>query len=128
MAGAVLLVMGISNDALGWPQPFIDGLVDAGFQVIRYDHRDTGLSDWDVDGGYSLADMAADAVAVLDALGVEQAHVVGVSMGGMIVQTMAIEHPDRILFEANRRITDRAHRAALDVAHPLTPVQYLLRL
>lgn len=93
--GAVLLVMGISNDALGWPQPFIDGLVDAGFQVIRYDHRDTGLSDWDVDGGYSLADMAADAVAVLDALGVEQAHVVGVSMGGMIAQEVALRHPDR---------------------------------
>lgn len=93
--GAVLLVMGISNDALGWPQPFIDGLVDAGFQVIRYDHRDTGLSDWDVDPGYSLAEMAGDAVAVLDALGVEQAHVVGVSMGGMIAQEIALRYPAR---------------------------------
>lgn len=93
--GTVLLVMGISNDALGWPQPFIDGLVDAGFQVIRYDHRDTGLSDWDVDAGYSLTEMAADAIAVLDALDVEQTHVVGVSMGGMIAQEIALRHPAR---------------------------------
>lgn len=93
--GAVLLVMGISNDALGWPQPFINGLVEADFQVIRYDHRDTGLSDWGVTGDYTLADMADDAVAVLDALEVGQANVVGVSMGGMIAQEIALRYPAR---------------------------------
>lgn len=110
--GAVLLVMGISNDALGWPQSFIDGLVDAGFQVIRYDHRDTGLSDWGVDAGYSLADMAGDAVAVLDALGVEQTNVVGVSMGGMIAQEIALRYPARTsslaLLMSSGHIEDRS--------------------
>jgi pimeloyl-ACP methyl ester carboxylesterase len=94
--GAVLLVMGIANDALGWPQAFLDGLVDAGYQVIRYDHRGTGLSEWDAGDGYSLSDMAGDAVAVLDALGLERAHVVGVSMGGMIAQEIALAHPARV--------------------------------
>lgn len=94
-SGTVLLVMGIANDALGWPQPFIDALVDAGYQVIRYDHRDTGLSGWN-GGDYSLADMADDAVAVLDALEVERAHVVGISMGGMIAQEIALAHPARV--------------------------------
>jgi len=109
--GAVLLVMGISNDALGWPQSFIDSLVDDGWQVIRYDHRDTGLSDWDATVGYSLADMADDAIAVLDALEVEQAHVVGVSMGGMIAQEIALAHPSRMaslaLLMSSAHIKDR---------------------
>jgi pimeloyl-ACP methyl ester carboxylesterase len=95
-SGAVLLVMGIANDALGWPQAFIDGLVDAGYQVIRYDHRGTGMSDWDTGAGYSLTDMADDAVAVLGTLGIEHAHVVGVSMGGMIAQEIARAHPTRV--------------------------------
>jgi pimeloyl-ACP methyl ester carboxylesterase len=94
--GAVLLVMGIASDALGWPQAFIDGLVVAGYQVIRYDHRDTGLSDWGSGNDYSLAHMADDAVAVLDALDVGHAHVVGVSMGGMIAQEIALAHPARV--------------------------------
>ena len=64
--------MGISNDALGWPQKFINAFVDSGYQVIRYDHRGTGLSDWvkkwNSKNPYSLADMADDGIAVMDAL------------------------------------------------------------
>lgn len=97
--GTVLLVMGISNDALGWPRRFIDPFVDEGYRVIRYDHRGTGLSDWmtgwDSHHPYSLADMADDALAVMDACHVQQAHVVGISMGGMIAQELAIRHPGR---------------------------------
>ena len=97
--GAILLIMGISNDALGWPPKFIQSLVDSGYQVIRYDHRGTGLSDWvqnwDSKHPYSLQDMADDGVAVLKDLHVEKAHIIGVSMGGMIAQELAIHHPER---------------------------------
>jgi pimeloyl-ACP methyl ester carboxylesterase len=86
---------------LVWPDFIIQPLRDAGYQVIRYDHRGVGMSDWiahwDKDNPYTLEDMAADAVAVLDAVGVEKAHIVGVSMGGMIGQRMAISHADRVL-------------------------------
>jgi pimeloyl-ACP methyl ester carboxylesterase len=98
--GSVLLIMGISNDALGWPPQFIKALVDSGYQVIRYDHRGTGESDWVKDWNskqpYSLADMADDGVAVLNSLGIQKANVVGISMGGMIAQELAINHPDRV--------------------------------
>lgn len=98
--GAVLLIMGISNDALGWPPQFISALVDSGYQVIRYDHRGTGESDWVKDWNgkqpYSLADMADDGLAVLNSLGIQKANVVGISMGGMIAQELAINHPDRV--------------------------------
>ena len=70
--------------------------VARGLRVVRFDNRDVGLSSR-VHEKYTLSDMAADAVAVLDAIGVERAHVMGLSMGGMIVQTMAIEYPDRLL-------------------------------
>lgn len=97
--GSILLIMGISNDALGWPQSFIRPFINAGFQVIRYDHRGTGMSGW-VEGWdrrhpYSLSDMANDAIAVLDSAGIQQAHIIGVSMGGMIAQELVIHHPER---------------------------------
>ena len=92
--------MGISNDALGWPEAFIESILDGGYQVIRYDHRGTGLSDWmddwDSNKPYTLSDMSDDAIAVLDATNVDQAHVVGVSMGGMIAQQLTIDHTDRV--------------------------------
>ena len=92
--------MGISNDALGWPPDFIDSLVKEGYQVIRYDYRGTGMSDW-VDNWqeapYSLADLAADAVLILDNLDVAQAHLIGVSMGGMVAQEFALSNPERVL-------------------------------
>jgi pimeloyl-ACP methyl ester carboxylesterase len=99
--GSIILVMGIANDSLAWPEYFVQPLVDSGFRVIRYDHRGTGLSDWiekwDRDNPYSLGDMANDAIAVLNKLKIEKVHVIGVSMGGMIAQTLAINHPERII-------------------------------
>jgi len=98
--GIVLLIMGNGADALIWPPKFVRGFVEAGYQVIRYDHRGTGMSDWvenwDRKNPNTLTDMAADAVAVLDALAVQAAHIVGFSMGGMIAQEMAIHHPARV--------------------------------
>ncbi len=98
--GVILLIMGISNDALGWPEKFIQSLTDLGYQVIRYDHRGTGLSDWienfDNNKPYSLFDMASDGVSVLNALEIEKANIIGVSMGGMIAQHLAIDYPDRV--------------------------------
>jgi pimeloyl-ACP methyl ester carboxylesterase len=70
--------------------------VTKGYRAIRYDNRDTGLSTWPT-AAYAMADMANDGIAVLDAAGVGRAHIAGVSMGGMIVQRMAIDHPDRVL-------------------------------
>ena len=98
--GTVLLIMGIGNDALAWPGYFIQPLVDAGYRVVRHDHRGTGLSDWieewDPEHPYTLDDMARDGIAVLDDLGVEKAHVVGISLGGMIAQQIAISYPQRV--------------------------------
>jgi pimeloyl-ACP methyl ester carboxylesterase len=76
---------------------FCDELAGRGYQVVRFDNRDNGLSSMVEAGGYSLSDMALDAVGLLDFLGVDAAHVVGLSMGGMIAQTIAIEHPARVL-------------------------------
>jgi len=96
--GSVLLIMGLSADALIWPEYFYQPLIDSGFQVVRFDNRGVGNSDWnafDSDNPYTLSDMSNDAIAVLDILGIEKAHIVGGSMGGMIGQTLCIEHPER---------------------------------
>ena len=112
----LLLVMGLGAQATAWDTELCEALADRGFRVIRYDNRDVGLStkldsaaiDFfetiaklgageKVDAPYLLSDMAADAVGLLDHLGIPAAHVVGASMGGMIAQTIAIEHPDRVL-------------------------------
>jgi pimeloyl-ACP methyl ester carboxylesterase len=109
----LLLVMGLGGQLIDWPDDFVDLLVAEGFQVIRFDNRDAGLSseeDWIPPSrarsaaallarrrpraGYLMADMAADAAALLRGLEVGAAHIVGASMGGMIAQTIAIEHPD----------------------------------
>ena len=114
---AVLLIMGLGMQLVAWPPQMIEALVDAGFRVIRMDNRDIGLSQhfdqlgkpniiWagikyklglPVRPPYTLEDMAQDALGVLDALGVGRAHVVGVSMGGMIAQRVAIAAPQRVL-------------------------------
>lgn len=92
----VLLVNGLGSQMTRWPEPFCEKLVARGYRVIRYDNRDTGLSTWPTEA-YVLKDMAADGMAVLDAAGVDKAHIAGVSMGGMIVQRMAIDYPERVL-------------------------------
>ncbi len=95
----ILLVMGASAQGILWTDDFIQPLVNSGRYVIRYDNRDTGQTTcFDFENQpYTLGDMARDAVAVLDAYGLRAAHLIGASMGGMIGQTVAIDHPDRIL-------------------------------
>ncbi len=95
---ALLLVMGAGGQAILWPGEFCASLAAAGRYVIRYDNRDTGQSsclDF-AQSPYTLSDMARDAVGVLDAFDIERAHVAGASMGGMIGQTLAIEHGGRL--------------------------------
>ncbi|SNY46056.1 alpha/beta fold hydrolase [Paractinoplanes atraurantiacus] len=93
---ALLLVMGLGAQLIDWPVEFCEGLAARGFHVILFDNRDAGLST-SFDGAaavpYLLEDMAADTAALLKALGVEKAHVVGASMGGMIAQQLTIDHP-----------------------------------
>ena len=94
----ILLVMGAAGSMLHWEVGFIEKLVAGARFVIRYDHRDTGKStgiDFDKQP-YTFGDMAGDAVGVLDALGIESAHAVGTSMGGMIVQLLALDHASRV--------------------------------
>lgn len=111
----LLLVMGLGGQLTDWPQGFIDQLVAAGFQVTVFDNRDIGLStefDWTPPkqmkavlgalakrppkAGYTIPDMAADAAGLLDALDIDSAHVVGMSMGGMIAQQLTIDFPGRV--------------------------------
>ena len=93
----LLLVNGLGSQCINYAEPWCQLFCDEGFQVVRFDNRDVGLSS-KLDGvDYSLADMADDAIAVLDAIGCQKAHVMGCSMGGMIVQRLAIDHGDRVL-------------------------------
>lgn len=94
----VLLIMGAMNPGLFWPEGFCLRLAAAGYRVIRYDHRDTGLSSKRVYAlaPYDLSSLARDALAVLDGHGVARAHIVGLSMGGYIGQILAIEHSERV--------------------------------
>jgi pimeloyl-ACP methyl ester carboxylesterase len=95
-AETVLLINGLGSQMTRWPAAFCEKLVDRGYRAIRMDNRDTGLSTWPTEP-YALTDMGDDAMAVLDAAGVSRAHIAGVSMGGMIVQRIAIDHPGRVL-------------------------------
>ena len=96
----LLLVAGLGAQLISWDDGFCQQLVDRGLYVIRFDNRDAGLSTHLGDGvqepAYSLVDLAADAAGLIDALGLGSCHVVGASMGGMIVQLLAIEHPRRV--------------------------------
>ncbi len=115
-APLILLVMGLAMPGVAWPDPLVAGLVAAGYRVLRFDNRDCGRST-KLAGGtgqslraaiarallrravsapYTLDDMAADTVGLLDALGIARAHVVGVSMGGMIAQNVAARYPGRV--------------------------------
>lgn len=115
-APAILLIMGLGMPGIAWPDPLVDGLVAAGFRVVRFDNRDSGHSGKvaagrlpdlrlaiarallrrTVTAPYTLDDMAADTVGLLDALGIERAHLVGASMGGMIAQNVAARYPQRV--------------------------------
>lgn len=93
----LVLIAGLGNQLVMWQPEFCLGLVDRGFRVVRFDNRDCGLSTIFADGDvYDLHDMAADAIAVLDALGIDRAHLFGHSLGGMIAQVVAIDHPERV--------------------------------
>lgn len=114
---AVLLIAGTGMQLTGWPNELVNGLVERGYRVIRFDNRDVGLSTTMDETGwpdiaaigealkagrpapipYSLKDMAADALGLLDALNVRQAHLVGISMGGAIAELVAFDQPDRVL-------------------------------
>lgn len=140
-APAILLVMGLGGQLTLWPDEFIDALNAHGFRTIRYDNRDVGLSTrFDAAGvpnlkwmfvkaalglpvrpAYTLSDMAADGMALLDHLGIARAHIVGASMGGMIAQHMAANWPERVLSltsvmstTGNRRLP-RARKEAMQV-------------
>jgi pimeloyl-ACP methyl ester carboxylesterase len=97
-APCLLLVMAAYWQGRAWPTSFCERLASAGFRVIRYDHRDTGKSSV-VDfskSPYTLADLADDALAILDAYDVRQAHILGASMGGMVAQELALREPSRL--------------------------------
>lgn len=112
---ALLLIMGLAGPLTWWAPELCEQFAERGFYVVRFDNRDVGRSSilrglggrrGDIVRGfvrrrtatpYSISDLADDAAGLLDYLGIKQAHVTGVSMGGMIAQTLAIEHPDRVL-------------------------------
>jgi pimeloyl-ACP methyl ester carboxylesterase len=94
---AVLLINGLGSQMTRWPEAFCDLLAQRGLFPIRFDNRDTGLSTWCEGQSYDVDDMAADGAAVLDAAGKQKAHIVGVSMGGMIAQVFAANYPARTL-------------------------------
>lgn len=137
----ILLIMGLGAQLTLWPLPFVEALVERGFHVVRYDNRDVSLST-KLDHArpprigmlvlqrllrlrprvpYTIGDMAADAVGLLDALGIEKAHIVGASMGGMIAQIFAAIYPDRtvsltsIMSTTGNPRLSRASREAMDV-------------
>lgn len=137
----LLLIMGIGTQLDGWDRGFCDGLVDAGFHLIRFDNRDVGLSQR-IEGTpdvaairrgdlstlpYTLDDMAADAVGLLDVLGLERVHLLGASMGGMVAQLVAIHRPERVLSlctimsSTGERSVGRADPAVLELMRRPAP-------
>ncbi len=163
-APAVLLIMGLGMPAALWPDPFVRTLTDAGFRVVTFDNRDAGgstrlegvrvpnvlraigraLLRRPVAAPYTLDDMVADAAGMLDALGIGQVHVVGASMGGMIGQLLAAQHPARVLSltsimsnsgNPERRIAFGRWKALRAIIHPPPPpddhqavVRHLMRV
>lgn len=97
--GTILMVMGATASMAWWPESLLNRLAEGGYQVIRFDHRDTGRSTTNPPGevAYDLEDLASDLFAVLDSYEVDQAHLVGLSLGGFLAQINALRHPDRTL-------------------------------
>lgn len=130
----VLLVMGIAAQLVHWPLGFLEALVQRGLHVVRFDNRDSGRSTHLREAppaelpaalrgnlssvSYTLSDMAADAVGLLDVLNIDAAHVVGASMGGAIAQTVAIEHPARVCSLTSMMFT--TGDMAVGQVHPAT--------
>jgi pimeloyl-ACP methyl ester carboxylesterase len=161
LAPPILLIMGLGMQLVGWPDAFCQGLIERGFRIIRFDNRDSGLSSkirvrrqpnlvaalaasWlrlPVRSPYTLDEMAADAVGLLHALDIPRAHVVGLSMGGMIAQVVAARYPERVLSltsimssSGSRKVSQPrpdAKRALLskprDPADPESVVEHLVR-
>jgi pimeloyl-ACP methyl ester carboxylesterase len=124
----LLLVMGLGMQLIHWDLELCEELAERGYHVIRFDNRDAGLSTtidapvppivramagFHIDVPYLLKDMADDSFGLLDELGIERAHVVGASMGGMIAQTMAIERPERMLSLTSIMSTTGERRAGM---------------
>ena len=124
----LLLVMGLGMQLIHWDLELCEELAESGHYVIRFDNRDAGLSTkidapvppivramagFHIDAPYLLTDMADDTFGLLDGLGIERAHVMGVSMGGMIGQTMAITHPERLLSLTSIMSTTGERRAGM---------------
>lgn len=121
----MVLVMGVATQMLGWPDGFCQALADQGFYVVRFDNRDIGLSTHLDDAGvpdlmallsggsgtapYLLADMADDTAGLLDALDLDRVHLVGLSMGGMIAQEVALRHGERLISLTSIMSTPAAH-------------------
>lgn len=120
--GVVLLISGLGMQRIEWPGEFIDAIQRAGYRTLLADNRDCGGTDVDGavagDGAYTLADMAGDLVALLDGLKIDRVHVVGMSMGGMLAQHLALQAPERclsltsIMSTTGRRGVGRPHDQA----------------
>ncbi|MCU1413769.1 MAG: alpha/beta hydrolase fold protein [Microbacteriaceae bacterium] len=147
----LLLIAGLGLDLVSWPPSLVDGLVAAGLQVIRFDNRDIGrstkvrarppskgeqLRGRAPVGAYSLEDMAADTIGLLDHLGVDRVHLVGMSMGGMIAQVVASQQPNRVLSltsifstTGNRRVGQPAASTKIRMARrsPQTEAEFIAR-
>jgi pimeloyl-ACP methyl ester carboxylesterase len=150
-ATPVLLIMGLGAQLITWPDGFCDELVARGLHVIRFDNRDAGESTHMTSAptpdmmaalagnlasvSYTLSDMAADTVGLLDALGLASAHIVGASLGGFVAQTVAIEHPQRvrsltsIMSTTGSRTVGQPHPAAMAVfaAAPVTTREQIVQ-
>ncbi len=127
----VLLVMGTGVQMIEWDLQFVHMFVERGYHVVRFDHRDVGLSSHLGDSArYTLYDLADDAVGLLDALAIEHAHLLGASLGGMVAQCIAVRHPARVLSLCSIMSTTgaagvgtsrREAREALTASRPPTP-------
>ena len=151
---AILMIMGFSAQMTMWPLELCEGLAGRGYRVIRFDNRDIGLSEklnrlgeanvmdafaramtgQPVSAPYQLNDMAADAAGILDALDIDRAHVVGASMGGMIAQLVAVNHPEKvrsltsIMSTTGRRDLPPAKPEAMAVLTQAAPVEREARI